>query len=259
MYKMERKGNAMFGFSVVLSAETASFRDPGAQLYHETLPLPPVSTIVGIAGAALGMSFKDVWEYFQIKEINVGAKDLTRQYRKMPPGKGLDLWKYRKIVSKEVRSDILKREFIFRPVYSLFYGAKSADNLKQLHSAFGDPTWALCLGGSDDLAFLKELTDIRAMQKVSAQGRDLNFTLIPGDYTDDFAFDWDTISNIPVSTTLELPVVKCLPIGFNFGSQGERKGSKYLAFTFLKEIQQLTKPCTAYRLEDEIVPLVSLV
>ncbi|MGI6553975.1 MAG: CRISPR-associated protein Cas5 [Bacillota bacterium] len=249
----------MYGFSVVLSAETASFRDPGAQLYHETLPLPPVSTIIGIAGAALGMSFKDVWQHFQVNEISVGVKDVTREYRKTPPGKGLDLWKYRKIVSKEVRSDILKREFIFRPVYCLFYGAKSADKLKQLHSAFADPAWALSLGGSDDIACLEKITDIQPMEEVVAQGKDLTFCLIPGNYAESFSFDWETISNIPTSTTLELPVVKHLPIGFNFGSGGERKGARYLSFTFLKEIQQLTKPCTAYRLEDEIVPLVSIV
>jgi len=35
----------MYGLIVTLYAKTASFRDPGAQLYHETMPLPPPSTI----------------------------------------------------------------------------------------------------------------------------------------------------------------------------------------------------------------------
>lgn len=249
---------SMYGFSVVLSGETASFRDPGAQLYHETLPMPPVSTIIGIAGAALGMSFEDVWRYFQEKKISVGVRDVTTEYRKTFPGKGLDLWKYQKIVSKEVRSDILKREFIFRPVYCLYYGAELSDSLVQLHSAFQNPQWAISLGGSDDLAFLRQLSDICPMEQVSAQGSDLKLTLIPGDHADSFSFDWKAISSTPVSIALELPVVKRLPIGFSFGPKGERKGSKYLPFTFLKEIQQLTTPCTAYRLGDEIVPLVSI-
>lgn len=251
----------MYGFSVVLSGETASFRDPGAQLYHETLPLPPVSTLIGIAGAAMGMPFNQAWEFFQKNNISVGVKDVTRDkvYRGTPPGKGLDLWKYSKIVSKEVRSDILKREFIFRPVYCLYYGARHPGNLEQLKKAFASPAWALSLGSSDDIAQIKNISDISVMEEVqSANGKDLNFSLIPGDQTDKVVFDWEAIAQAPICSTLELPVVKKLPIGFSFNKNGERKGCNYMSFTFVSEIQKLREPCLAYRFGIDIVPMISL-
>ena len=251
----------MYGFSVVLSGETASFRDPGSQLYHGTLPLPPVSTLVGIAGAAMGMSFQNIWGFFQENQIMVGVKDVTRNkdYRGMPPGKGLDLWKYCKIVTKEVRSDILKREFIFRPVYCLYYGTRQSEVLDQLRNAFLSPAWALSLGTSDDIAQIKKVSEVAPMEEIQdANGRDLNFTLIPGDQTDKISFDWDAIAKTPIYSTLELPVVKKLPVGFSFGNNGERKGDKYMSFTFLSEIQKLSESCSAYQFGADIVPLVSL-
>ena len=63
----------MNGLMVKLYAKTASFRDPGAQLYHDTMPLPLPSTIVGIAGAALGLSFDDALSFFK--------KNTPRMYR----------------------------------------------------------------------------------------------------------------------------------------------------------------------------------
>lgn len=46
----------MYGFFVSLHGMTASFREPGSHLYQATLPLPPISALVGMAGAALGKS-----------------------------------------------------------------------------------------------------------------------------------------------------------------------------------------------------------
>ena len=249
----------MYGFSVVLSAETASFRDPGGQLYHATLPLPPVSTIIGIAGAALGFPFQQLWEFFQTKDINVGTKDISRNWRGIPPGKGLDLWKYRKIVTSEVRSDILKREFLFRPVYRLYYGCESRETLKQLREAFLSPAWALSLGTSDDIARLEEVSQIDTIKEASEGAVELSYSLIPGDQSDNYSFDWKIICNTPIRTPLELSIVKQLPVGFLFGPNGERKGCEYRPFTFLSGLQRLKNPCPAYIFGHEFVPLISIV
>jgi CRISPR-associated protein Cas5t len=252
-------GKEMNGFSIVLSAETASFRDPGGQLYHATLPLPPVSTIIGIAGAALGLPFQEAWGFFQIYDINVGVKDISRSWRGTPPGKGLDLWKYRKIVTNEIRSDILKREFLFRPVFRLYYSCEVIAPLEKLRQAFLSPAWALTLGTSDDIASLREVSGIEIVEEVTGGSVELNYSLIPGDQSDNYSFDWTTICNIPIRAPLQLPMVKQLPVDFKFGSDGDRKGSEYRPFTFLSGFQHLKNPCPAYIFGQEFVPLISIV
>lgn len=249
----------MYGISVVLSAETASFRDPGGQLYHATLPLPPVSTIIGIAGAALGLPFQQSWEFFQDKYINVGAKDISRSWRGSPPGRGLDLWKYKKIVSNDVRSDVLKREFLFRPTYRLYYSCEDWDTLEQLRKAFLSPAWALSLGTSDDIARLEEISrEVEPIKEVNGGTVELSYTLISGDHLDNLSFDWDVLRNTPIRTSFELPMVKQLPVRFLFGSDGARKGCEYRSFTFLSGFQSLKQPCPAYVFGQEVVPLISI-
>jgi CRISPR-associated protein Cas5t len=247
-----------YGFSVTLTAETASFRDPGGQLYHETLPLPPVSTIIGIAGSALGFPFPRVWKFFEDNHLGVGVRDISTELRKNSAGKGLDLWKYQKIVSKEVKSDILKREFLFRPGYRLFYSGANREVIETLRKAFLSPAWALTLGTSDDLTFIKEVSPIENVQEVPGGSVDLSYRLIPGDQSDNYSFNWNLIMQEPVAVSLALPMVKNLPVGFVFGEQGERKGAKYQPFTFLAKFHSLKNPCPAYFVGQEIIPLFSL-
>ncbi|HBC92674.1 MAG TPA: hypothetical protein DCZ10_07145, partial [Pelotomaculum sp.] len=241
-----------------LFSETASFRDPGGQLYHATLPLPPVSTVIGIAGAALGYCFQRTWEFFQTKNINVGVRDISRSHREKPPGKGLDLWRYQKIAGKEVRSDVLKREFLLRPGYRLYYGCGDKTVLEQLRQAFIDPAWALSLGTSDDLAQVREVSHIEPIRETSAGDTALSFCLIPGDHSNNYSFDWAAIQGTPERVSLELPMVKLLPSGFIFGPGEERKGCEYKPFTFLAGVHSLKKACPAYCFSEDVVPLISI-
>jgi CRISPR-associated protein Cas5t len=244
----------MYGFSVELSAETASFRDPGGQLYHATLPLPPVSTVIGIAGAALGFAFQRIWEFFVTHDILIGVKDVSPQR----PGRGLDLWKYQKIVTNEVRSDILIREFLFRPVFRLYYGCNEKSPIEQIRQAFLAPAWALSLGTSDDIARLEAVSPVENISEAVGGTTELRHTLIPGDHADNYLFDWDAIGRTPIRQSLELPLVKRLPVDFAFEPNGERKGCEYRPFTFLTDIQKLKTPFAAYVFGQEAVPLISL-
>ena len=63
----------MYGFFVSLHGMTASFREPGSHLYQATLPLPPISALVGMAGAALGKSFEKAWPFFKDAGLFVGV------------------------------------------------------------------------------------------------------------------------------------------------------------------------------------------
>ncbi|PKM81754.1 MAG: CRISPR-associated protein Cas5 [Firmicutes bacterium HGW-Firmicutes-14] len=244
----------MYGFSVVLSAETASFRDPSGQLYHATFPLPPLSTLIGIAGAAIGMNFQQVWNFFKEKDVRAGVKDISKKVN----GKGIDLWKYQKIVSKETRSDILKREFLFRVTYCLYYGCNDVVALEDVRKGFVSPAWALTLGNSDDIAKIKEVSKIQKVSEGTVDTGGIKKILVPGNHSEDFSFDWQTIKNTPVRTTLELPLVKQLPVDYIFTEDGERKGCRYKPFTFLTGMQQLKSSCKVFSFGNEKIPLISI-
>lgn len=248
----------MFGFSVELSSETASFRDPGGQLYHATLPLPPVSTIIGIAGAAMGVPFQQAWELFKENDIHVGVKDISVSKRGASSGRGLDLWKYQKIVSNEVRSDVLKREFLFRPSYLLCYGGQDKGVIEQIRLSFQSPAWALSLGTSDDIASFKTPTGVESVREVNGGSVELSCCLIPGDQSGNYSFDWEVIRKTHMPKLMELPLVKHLPVAFVFGSYGERKAFAYRPFTFLSGIQRLNQPLPAFFFGQEAIPLISI-
>jgi len=80
----------MFGFSVAMAAQTASFREPSAHLYQKSLPLPPLSALAGIAGAAAGLEFSMAWKLLKERRAMFGVCGQSR-------GMGIDLWSYDKI------------------------------------------------------------------------------------------------------------------------------------------------------------------
>ena len=84
----------MYCFNRKAYSETASFRIPETHTFQKTLPLPPLTTIIGLLGAALGLSFAESMEFYHGNQIRVGVIGTSQSTVN-------DLWKYRKIKSKE--------------------------------------------------------------------------------------------------------------------------------------------------------------
>ena len=129
---------------VEVACQSCSFRNPDFQNFHKTYDLPPPTTLIGMAGAALGISPKAAQEFFA-EESEFGV---SGSYR----GKCNDLWKYRKLKGKEFITDILTREIMFEGNYVLVFGNENTDKIDQLKEAFEQPVYALTLGNSDGLA-----------------------------------------------------------------------------------------------------------
>ena len=55
----------MFSFSITAKAITASFRVPETHTFHQTLPLPPKTTIIGMIGAALGKRLNEAHAFVE--------------------------------------------------------------------------------------------------------------------------------------------------------------------------------------------------
>ncbi|MED0680466.1 CRISPR-associated protein Cas5 [Aneurinibacillus thermoaerophilus] len=253
----------MFGIRVELVAETACFRDPGGQLYHVTLPLPPVSTIVGLAGAALGLSFEQTWTWFRQAQARVGVKGASI-------GKGKDLWNYTKWtvdLEKKPRNDILNREFLcFAPrsleqrelagMIQLYYACEDESYAGRLYEAFLSPVYALTLGASDDLA---KCISVKWFDHLPVkETTELSNVMIKGDWSHAFTFDWEAIQRMPLRISLNAPKVARLPIDFVFDAKGVRKGARYESFTFLTHLQRLKQSVEAYCFGEEFVPLAHI-
>src|SRR5665811_806593 len=84
----------MFLFSIKGIATTASFRVPETHTFHQTLPLPPKTTIIGMIGAALGFNLETAHKYVEQNKIFVGIYGKHKGMMK-------DLWNYRKLTGKE--------------------------------------------------------------------------------------------------------------------------------------------------------------
>lgn len=257
----------MYGFFVLLHGMTASFREPGSHLYQATLPLPPISALVGMAGAALGKSFEKAWPFFKDAGLFVGVSGRAG-------GNGIDLWNYDKMavpkgseesahaklygLSKVVRKDILNREFLADPEFVVFYALRDQEKAACLHSAFKDPVYALSLGSSDDIALVRDVSALCAIGD-GEESDSFADTLLPGDHADDVRFDWDALKRACVVQTLKAPMVRPLIVDFEFKGD-ERHGSRYRLFTFLSGHQRIQNPQRAFRFPnvESPVPLYGL-
>ena len=239
----------MEGFYLEYHAPIASFRDPGSQLYHSCLPLPPFSTLVGIAGAALGMSFESIIEYFRKRHIFAGVSGISRGY-------GIDLWNYAKITSSRVvGKDILNREFLAFLEGKLFYASSKSDAIKELYQGFQSPVFCLSLGGSDDLFINHYLSPVLNVDSIKTV--ELKNCVIPLDISGQYEFDWARIKQSPLAVRLQAPKVFKVPVDYEFKGS-VRKGIRYQTFSYIAENIKLKEPVTVFRFAEEKVPMYAL-
>jgi CRISPR-associated protein Cas5t len=236
----------MQGLIITLYASTASFRDPNTHLYQETLPGPSPTNIVGLTGAALGISFKEALEFFKNNKIGIGC-------RIKKEGTGKDLWSYSKIKSQEVIKDILIREFMYGIHAELFFACEDETIIEQIYYAFKDPTYALTLSNSDELI---KITNLEIISELSTgEENHLKNTWVEGNHIKDFELDWDYVKSIPIKLTLRPPVVKNLPVDFEFNQNEEREATKLKKFTFFEEAHILRSKIRIYIFNNMNVPL----
>ena len=250
MLKLNRKeGAIMQGFYFQYSAPTASFRDPGSQLYHSCLPLPPFSTLAGIAGAALGMSFESIIDYFRDQHIFAGVKGFSR-------GRGRDLWNYAKITSNSiVGKDILNREFLAYLEGKIFYASPNVEVINKMHHAFKSPIFCLTLGNSDDLFVNHSISPVIEVGLTETSA--IQNCMIPADISGLYEFDWASIKIAPLNVQLKAPQVFNLPVDYEFKGL-VRKGCQYQVFTYVPENIKFKKTIEVYSFDEETVPLFSL-
>lgn len=203
---------------VTVRALAASFRRPLDHNYQRTLSMPPPTTLLGIAGAALGLSDRELW-----------AEDSPLQSAKVAvwmdsePGRARDMWTVLKIKSGKIaeRSPYF-REMLFFARYTLLYGGDEA-LLERLDQAFRDPVYPLSLGREDELLIVEDVHS-----EIAMPGKPIfTGTVIPGDFRE-MASHFYLRSNV----RFEPPIVEKLPLGFRVDPNGVRRPIRPVSFTF---------------------------
>lgn len=245
----------MFSFSLTAKAITASFRVPETHTFHQTLPLPPKTTIVGMIGAALGKRLDEAHAFVEQNNILVSVYGTHQGVMK-------DLWNYRKLTGKEkkyTREDIknrrqysiLIREYLYSNDFTFFFGSEKMEPLQQLKEAFSSPYYALTAGNSDDLLKICKISDITQV-KTEKINR-FEFTLLPGDVSKHCKYDID-LKQVPIIQTLYTPQVFLLPTKFVFTGE-ERRVSERKSFTFISTPVILDDPMDGYCIDGKAVVL----
>jgi CRISPR-associated protein Cas5t len=225
----------MFIVTLDVWAQTASFRIPEQHTFQPTLPLPPITTLIGCMGAALGLTFDEAIAYKKKHAIAFGVIGSHK-------GEMRDLWKYSKIKESETLGDVLIREYMTDFSATIAIGAPLEEVVTTIETAFHAPTYALTLGTSDDLIKLRRISSVVLAEECIQA--DFENTVLSGDKTAlyDPAID---LRATPVSYTIRAPEVVLLPTDFTFVGDARRISRRQL-FTFVGSPITLKEPISAH-------------
>jgi CRISPR-associated protein Cas5t/CRISPR-associated protein Cas5h len=205
----------------------ASFRVPGAMRYQYTYLLPPKLTLIGLAGAALGLADVDLVDLQTTLLVGVVLKELG--------GQAQDLWRYVKLKTGGTPElAVVTRELLYRPVYWIYYalldgkssGELSLDNLSE---SFGDPAYPLTLGRSDDMIVLKEITKVDL--RMADRSVYYKNTVLPFSYREvKSELEPRLLSE---REQVQLPQVIKIPSRYKYDKDGTRQVADYLKRTIV--------------------------
>jgi CRISPR-associated protein Cas5t len=231
-------------------ALTASFRIPENHTLQETLPLPPITTLTGILGAALGLSFPDAVRYRDEHGVKLGVKGSAE-------GEMSDLWKYRKVKATykpdgSDAKDVVIRRYLVGLTLTLVFGCTAEPVARRISAALADPVYALTAGSSDDLLKVRKVrTEANVLERHETL---FSNTMLPGNHQLG-AFASVVIEEQPVTYSLRAPAVFLLPTEFAF--EGEvRTVTQRRPFTFVGTPIALKDSIPAVRVGSDNIALM---
>ncbi|MEX0607958.1 MAG: CRISPR-associated protein Cas5 [Balneolaceae bacterium] len=244
----------MKNFVVEIKSQTASFRDPDFQNFHKTLDLPPPTTIIGLAGAALGLSPLQSQEFFEKDDFQIG---IYGNY----DGRCNDTWKYDRRHSNrglkydpEMDGSVIQKEFLIQNTFLIAFSSANEEKLDELFSAFLSPAYALTMGNSDSLAFVKSVhKDVE-----SAKRDTVDHCLVQGDIIDEVMRMAPQKMDFSIYQTSE-PITYDLPTRFEYESDyGKRAVSSISTFSLIGEQMKLNFEVEGLSHNNNFIPLFDL-
>jgi CRISPR-associated protein Cas5t len=226
---------------VEIRTQTATFRNPEFQNFHKSFRLPPPTTLVGLAGAALGLSPKASQEFFSQTEFEMGVYGKSQGLTK-------DLWKYNDFKS----GSIIHKEILFENRFICVYGTTEDKLINKLKESFQNPRYALTLGNSDSLANI--ILPVKILSDTSDKNI-IKYCLLEGDILQEVIDNTSNGIQYSIYTTSD-PITYELPTKFNYSSEyGKRSVEERKKFSFVGKEMQLNVTKKAVIHDDVFIPL----
>lgn len=197
-----------------------SFRMGQSLQYQRTYLFPPKPTVIGLAGAALGLADNELEPLYT--GISVGT--ILHHYQ----GLARDLWGITKFKTVGTEHAVVVREMLHRPYYSIYFAlSKTSLQLKDLQLAFVDPAYPLSLGRSDELVVIRSsrITDLTP----SPPGACYRNTVLPFDYRKR-SYTIEKVTEMKHGV-LELPQVITIPQVYSYDKKRKRSVAQYQVVT----------------------------
>ncbi len=245
---------AMKNFVVEIASQTASFRDPNFQNYHKSLKLPPPTTIIGLCGAAIGLTPLQAQEFFDENSFQIGVYG---NYK----GKCQDTWKYKSSKDINMRyynpgigASIIQKEYLIENRFLLAFKSENQLSLAHLKMAFETPVYALTMGSSDSLA---KVLNVQENVEVVEENVIKN-AFVSGDVVNEVmssAEKGDLQFSIYSNDTLTYD----LPIRFNYENDyGKRSISDIGTFSLIGDTMRLNYKVPGLLYKSTFIPLFKL-
>ncbi len=208
---------------IELVTQTATFRNPEFQNFHKSFLLPPPTTLMGLAGAAMGLSPKSAQDFFK-EGFYFGIYGTSKGYCR-------DLWKYNTF---DAQGSIILKEIYFDNHFILVYGSDDAKVIKNIMDAFLAPAYALTLGSNDSLAKIIEVSIDNDFDNSSK----LSHCLVEGNIVEE-VIEKAKSNYFSIYSTSE-PIAYDLPMRFQYESDyGVRRVVERKTLSFIGESMQL--------------------
>lgn len=225
-------------------AETASFRLPETHTFHKTLPLPPYTSCVGLLGASLGLPLPDAYAWVEEHGVQIGVAGRDRGWFK-------DLWKYQKVKTDQVISDVLLREYRVDLTCQFVYAVEDRETAEAIADAFRKPAYPLTAGHSDSLLIVRSST---VAERDPVPLDCLSFCVVPGDLSSRYRVPENLLTELPLTATIRAPQVVSLPTAFVF--EGDRRDViTRETFTFVGHPIELNEPMSGFLCNERTVVL----
>lgn len=233
----------MYNFVLEIHTQSSTFRNPEFENFHKTFMLPPPTTIIGIAGAALNLSPKASQDYFDIRNIFLGVSGTSEGYAK-------DLWKYNTFDGK---GSIIKKEILFFNKFFIAFASEQEDTIDELEKAFENPGYALTLGNSDSLAKIKIHKNAE-----KEKAKEIENALLEGDILKEVIENTDNGLVFSIYNSSE-PFIYNLPTKFFYESDyGKRKVITRKTFSFIGKKMILNVEKEGLKVANQFIPLFNL-
>jgi CRISPR-associated protein Cas5t len=233
---------------IEIRTQTATFRNPEFQNFHKSLLLPPPSTLIGLAGSALGLSPKASQDYFEEDSFWMGVYGTSK-------GQTKDLWKYRTLSNEEGKeSSIVMKEILYDNYFVFVYGSDNEVKIKAIEEAFLNPVYALSLGNNDSIAKVIN-TNIISQTTTSKK---IEHCLVDGDIVGDVLANAAKNMEFSIYASSE-PITFDLPTSFAYESDyGIRRVIARQQLSFVGKQMKLNVDKEGVVFNDKFIPIFPL-